>query len=143
MHVTHARARYAETDTGGVVYHSNYLVWFEVGRTDMLRDFGCSYAELERSEDVVLPVTEASLRYVKSARYDDLVRIETRVGDVKRVRFRLDTRILNDATGELLCEGHLWLASVRRSDGRLIPLPGVLAEALGAARAATESDAAG
>ncbi len=70
------RVRYAETDQMGVVYHSNYLIWCEIGRTDYLRELGASYAELER-QGLKLAVADAQLRYHASARYDDLVRIET------------------------------------------------------------------
>jgi len=139
MHVTHLRPRYAETDQAGVVYHSNYLEWFEVGRTTMLRESGCSYAELERSEGIVLPVTEASLRFVRPAHYDELVRIETRVEDLRRVRFRIGTRIFRDEDQTLLCEGSLWLACLRRSDQKLVPLPKKLHDVLGRDR---EADAA-
>lgn len=74
--VTTTRVRYAETDQMGVVYHSNYLIWCEIGRTDFLRELGASYAELER-QGLRLAVTEAQLRYHAPARYDDLIRIET------------------------------------------------------------------
>lgn len=68
------RVRYAETDQMGVVYHANYLVWCEIGRTELIRQRGETYAELER-DGLVLAVAEASLRYHASARYDDLVRV--------------------------------------------------------------------
>jgi acyl-CoA thioester hydrolase len=70
------RVRYAETDQMGVVYHSNYLIWCEIGRTDFLRELGATYAELER-EGLRLAVAEAQLRYHAPARYDDLVRVES------------------------------------------------------------------
>ena len=74
--VTEFRVRYAETDQMGVVYYANYLVWCEIGRTEFLRSLGRSYADLER-DGILLAVAEASLRYHASARYDDLVRVET------------------------------------------------------------------
>jgi len=76
--VSEIRVRYAETDQMGVVYHTHYLVWCEIGRTDHIRSFGQSYAMLERS-GVRLAVAEAEIRYAASARYDDVVRIRTRV----------------------------------------------------------------
>jgi acyl-CoA thioester hydrolase len=76
------RVRYAETDQMGVVYHANYLVWCEVGRTELIRRRGPSYAELER-EGVLLAVAEANLRFHAPARYDDLVRVETWVEEVR------------------------------------------------------------
>ena len=79
---TEFRVRYAETDQMGVVYHANYLVWCEIGRTELLRRRGTSYAEMERS-GIVLAVSEATLRYHASARYDDLIRVTARVVQVR------------------------------------------------------------
>ncbi len=79
---TSVRVRYAETDQMGVVYHGNYFSWFEVGRVEMLRSLGFSYAELE-SEGCVLPVLEARCRYRRPARYDDLLGVETVVETVR------------------------------------------------------------
>lgn len=76
------RVRYAETDQMGVVYHANYLVWCEIGRTDFIRQSGDSYAELER-RGTALAVSDASLRFHAPARYDDLVRVETWVEEVR------------------------------------------------------------
>lgn len=72
---TELRVRYSETDQMGVVYHANYLVWCEVARTDFIRSLGTSYADLERS-GLFLAVTEATIRYHASARYDDSIRVE-------------------------------------------------------------------
>ncbi len=80
--VTRVRVRYAESDQMGVVYHTHYLVWCEVGRTDLLRSLGSRYADLERT-GVRLAVASARIRYVAPARYDDLVRIVTRVARVQ------------------------------------------------------------
>lgn len=73
---SHVRVRYAETDQMGVVYHANYLVWCEVGRTDFIRALGTSYADLERA-GLRLAVADARIRFVAPARYDDDVRIDT------------------------------------------------------------------
>ncbi len=72
------RVRYSESDQMGVVYHTHYLVWCEIGRTDFIRTFGVSYAELER-QGLLLAVTEAQVRYLASARYDELIVVETRL----------------------------------------------------------------
>lgn len=71
------RVRYAETDQMGVAYHTHYLVWCEIGRTDFIRQFGKSYADIERDDGVLLAVAEAQIRYGASARYDDLITVET------------------------------------------------------------------
>lgn len=76
------RVRYAETDQMGVVYHANYLIWCEVGRTELIRERFASYAEVERA-GVALAVSEASLRFHAAARYDDRIRVETRVSEVR------------------------------------------------------------
>lgn len=78
MTASEVRVRYAETDQMGVAYHANYLVWCEVGRTDFIRALGVTYAEMER-QGVRLAVADAQLRYHASARYDDVVRVETRL----------------------------------------------------------------
>jgi acyl-CoA thioester hydrolase len=77
-HTSHVRVRYAETDQMGVVYHTHYLVWCEVGRTALLGSLGLPYSVLE-ADGLRLAVAEASIRYVRSARYDDVVAIVTRV----------------------------------------------------------------
>ena len=115
-HISRIRVRYADTDQGGVVYNANYLVFFEVGRTEMMRELGCPYADLE-AEGIIMPVVEAHLRYASPARYDDLLEIETAISEVKRVRFRIDTSIRHAETGRLVCEGWVWLAATRRDGG--------------------------
>jgi acyl-CoA thioester hydrolase len=76
MSTTQTRVRYSETDQMGIVYHTHYLVWCEIGRTEFIRELGVSYAEVER-EGVVLAVGEADVRYRAAARYDDVIRIDT------------------------------------------------------------------
>jgi acyl-CoA thioester hydrolase len=76
------RVRYAETDQMGVVYHAHYLVWCEIGRTELMRSHGLPYAELERA-GVLLAVADASIRYARAARYDDTIRVRTRIERVQ------------------------------------------------------------
>jgi acyl-CoA thioester hydrolase len=76
--ITEARVRYAETDQMGIVYYANYLVWFEIGRVELLRSLGLAYSQLETEHECILPVIEASCRYRSPARYDDEIQIETR-----------------------------------------------------------------
>mgnify|MGYP006203687703 CR=1 FL=1 len=76
------RVRYAETDQMGVVYHANYLVWCEIGRTELIRERFASYAQVERA-GALLAVSEATLRFHAAARYDDLIRVVTRVASVR------------------------------------------------------------
>lgn len=82
LHTSQLRVRYAETDQMGVVYHTHYLIWCEVGRTDLLRALGESYAQVE-ARGIFLAVADAHARYHGSARYDDLIEVRTRVDQVK------------------------------------------------------------
>jgi acyl-CoA thioester hydrolase len=75
---TEVRVRYAETDQMGIVYYANYLVWFEIGRVEVLRALGLTYSQLETDHKCILPVIEATCRYRAPARYDDEILIETR-----------------------------------------------------------------
>lgn len=94
---SHVRVRYAETDQMGVVYHANYLVWFEVGRTDLLRSFGWTYREMEAT-GVRLPVLEAHCEYQRPARYDDELEILTsgRMLSPVRLEFTYEVRLRDD-----------------------------------------------
>ena len=125
---TELRVRYAETDQMGVVYHSHYLVWCEVGRTDYIRRLGMPYAELER-QGMLLAVSEATLRYLGSAKYDDLVRVETSVGNVRSRTITFDYRIVNADTGAELVTGSTTLISLDRA-GRPVALPAEFRERL-------------
>ena len=113
--------RYAETDKMGVVYHANYFVWFEVGRTDLLRHNGWTYREME-AEGFSLPVIEAHADYKQPARYDDEleVRVQGELASPARVRFTYE--IVRAADGTLLVTGHTMHATIDR-DGRACRLP--------------------
>jgi len=106
---TELRVRYAETDQMGVVYYANYLVWFEVGRVELLRALGFSYRQLEQEHGCILPVIEATCRYRASARYDDQILIETRPALLRSSVLKFAYRVLRKAAeGEeptLLAEG--------------------------------------
>jgi acyl-CoA thioester hydrolase len=109
-HTTSVRVRYGETDQMGVVYHPNYLLYFEAGRTELLRAAGVVYADLERS-GIFLVVTETSCKYRAAARYDEELKIVTSVTDVGKATVRFAYRVLGPS-GALLAEGHTELASV-------------------------------
>jgi acyl-CoA thioester hydrolase len=98
------RVRYVETDAMGVVHHSNYLAWMEVGRTEFMRHFGFTYRQLELT-GVLLPVLEVKVRYYAPAYYDDELVISTWVEELSRVRLLLSYRIERPADGKLLTEG--------------------------------------
>jgi acyl-CoA thioester hydrolase len=115
------RVRYSETDQMGVVYHTNYLVWCEIGRTDFIRATGLTYAELER-RGVLLAVAEANIRYHAAARYDDLIRVDTTLAAVRSRAVTFDYLITNADTGERLSSAHTVLVSLDRR-GRPAMLP--------------------
>lgn len=119
--VSELRVRYAETDQMGVVYHANYLVWCEIGRTDFIRHAGRSYADLER-EGVLLAVSDASLRFHASARYDDPIRVHTTMTTVGSRGMSFAYRVVRADTGALLVSAATTLVSINR-DGKLCALP--------------------
>jgi acyl-CoA thioester hydrolase len=120
-HTVEFRVRYAETDQMQVVYHSNYLVWCEIGRTEFIRALGTPYAELER-QNITLAVVEANLRFHAGARYDNLIRVSTTIRDVKSRTITFDYVITNAETGERFVTASTKLASLTR-DSRLTSLP--------------------
>ncbi|MDA8354523.1 MAG: thioesterase family protein [Firmicutes bacterium] len=109
-HETVIRVRYQETDQMGVVHHSNYAVWFEVGRTALIQEIGISYGELER-RGILLPVVDLHCRFNLPARYEEEVRIVTRIREMRgpKITFSYEVRRLTDdvllARGETI---HLW-----------------------------------
>jgi acyl-CoA thioester hydrolase len=102
---TRLRVRYAETDQMGVVYYANYLVWFEVGRAELMRQRGLDYKQMEIEEGCLMAVVEATARYKAPARYDEELIVETTVTGVRGPVVRFSYRILRAADGVLLCEG--------------------------------------
>ena len=115
------RVRYAETDAMGVVYYANYLVWFEVGRTDLLREAGWSYREME-FEGFSLPVIEVQCVYKQPARYDDTLDLRTTGTLVSPVRVRFDYELVTAPGGATLATGYTVHATLGR-DGRPCRLP--------------------
>ena len=128
--VTRVRVRYAETDQMGVVYYANYLVWFEVGRTDLLRSSGWSYREME-AEGFSLPVVEAHCEYRASARYDDDLEVRTTGTVLSPVRLRFDYQVVRVGDqAAALAAGHTVHATLDAS-GRPRRLPDRVRTVLG------------
>jgi len=115
------RVRYAETDQMGIVYYSNYLVWFEVGRTDWLRESGWSYRDME-AEGYALPVIEARCTYQESARYDDEIEVRTSSTLESPVRIQFQYEVVRLADGTTLATGMTMHAALDRT-GRPRRLP--------------------
>jgi acyl-CoA thioester hydrolase len=120
-HSIRLRVRYGETDQMGVVYHANYLLYFEEARTDLLRSAGFVYADLEKG-GVFLVVTEASCRYRAGSAYDELLEIRVRVEDVGKATLRFGYEV-RGPDGRLRAEGRTDLAAVdaRKRPVRLPP----------------------
>ncbi|MGA9884687.1 MAG: thioesterase family protein [Candidatus Acidiferrales bacterium] len=99
------RVRYAETDQMGVVYYGNYFTWFEVGRAELCRQLGFDYKRMETDDDSFIVVAEASCRYRRPARYDDLLTVRTRVTESRRRTVRFAYEIYQQGSGEQLATG--------------------------------------
>lgn len=126
------RVRYAESDQMGVAYHANYLIWCEVGRTDFIRALGMTYAEMER-QGVMLAVADAHVRFHASARYDDRVRIVTRLTGVRSRMVSFGYELVRvhdgDVEGERLASATTTLVSLDAT-GRPATLPPAVRELL-------------
>jgi acyl-CoA thioester hydrolase len=119
---TRVRVRYADTDQMGIVYYANYFVWFEVARSEWLRDAGWTYRDME-AEGVSLPVIEAHCEYRHSARYDDEIEIATRATLLSAVRIRFDYELVRLGEVAVAAVGHTVHAALGR-DLRPCRLPG-------------------
>ncbi len=102
---TSLQVRYAETDQMGVVYHANYLVWFEIGRTDFCRKHGFAYREMEQKEGLYIMVAEVRCRYKSPARYDDQILIRTHLKEIRRRVLIFAYELYRESTDDLLAEG--------------------------------------
>jgi acyl-CoA thioester hydrolase len=119
---TTVRVRYKDTDQMGVVYHGNFFTYFEVGRVEYLRDRGMTYRDMELQDDSHIVVAEAQCRYLRPARYDDVLCIRTRVAQARRRTLRFAYEVTNAATGGLLATGET-LHVVCNKAGRPKALP--------------------
>lgn len=120
-HVIEFRVRYGETDQMGVVYHAEYLVWCEMGRTEFIRARGLSYAEMER-RGTMLAVAEAHVRYHAPARYDDLIRVETSLTRIGSRAITFEYVIRAAESGQRLATAGTTLVALDR-DGRTTTIP--------------------
>lgn len=125
---TTVRVRYSETDQMGVVYHGNYAAFFEIGRTDALREMNLSYKQFEE-EGVMMPVLDLSMNFHKSAYYDDLLIIKTSIHTMPSIRTRFDYEIYNQKN-ELITTGHVTLVSVNTITRKPCKSPAILLEKL-------------
>ena len=128
-HEAPLRVRYAETDKMGVVYHANYLIWFEIGRTEFCRARGFSYRDMEESENAFLVVAESYCRYKAPAYYDDVLVVRTHITELRRRSLRFGYEIVRESDGVVIAEGETGHV-VTDSNSRVRSFPPGFAELL-------------
>ncbi len=121
-HTAEIRVRYADTDKMGVVYYGKYFEYFEVARTEMLREYGLPYADLEAS-GIMLPVSEASAKYFKGAKYDDLLQITCKMPHRSSPKLEITYEVRRNGTSDLLATGETTLVFVDAVTGRPVRPP--------------------
>jgi len=135
--VTEYRVTYADCDPFNVVYYANYFTLFERGRTELFRAMGIPYSNIEKL-GIYVPVSDTRCVYKRSARYDDLLGIETGVQDLKRARITITYRILRSAAHELLAEGYTTHAFVN-AEGKPRRIPADIISAIEAFTGASDT----
>lgn len=122
------KVRFVETDMMGVVHHSNYFRWFEMGRVEYLRQAGILLLDL-MSDGIVFPITQVRCNYKASAKFDDYILIETVMHEASKAKMEFSYRVVREADGLLLAEG--WTQNVfTDGNGKIIRLPAKYAERL-------------
>ena len=129
--VATVRVLFADTDAMGIVYYANYLKWFETGRVEIMRRHGMAYRELT-GEGIHLPVTEASIRYLSPARYDDLLAIHAEIRECRRASIAFGYRIERE-DGVLLVDGET-VHAFTDGDGRIVRIPEIFFKKTGIGR---------
>ncbi len=125
---TKIRVRYGETDQMGVVYHANYAQYFEVGRTEWLRQFGITYKSME-AQGIMLPVISLNINYKNSARYDDVLKVKTKLKKMPTASIEFDYQLF-DADENLLATGNTILAFIDMKRNRPTRCPKYLLDKL-------------
>ena len=121
-HETQIRVRYAETDQMGIVHNANYLVWFEVGRSEFCRAKGFSYKEMEEEENALMVVAESYCRYKSPAYYEDVLTIRTRVEEIRSRSLRFMYEVYRASDDTLIAEGEtLHVVTDKDKKVRLLP----------------------
>lgn len=128
-HETLERVRYSETDKMGIVYYANYLVWFEIGRTEFCRARGFSYRDFEENDESFLVVAESYCRYKAPAYYDDEILIRTHITELRRRSLRFGYEIVRVSDGTILAEGETGHV-VTDASGRVRSFPDGFAQRL-------------
>lgn len=126
--VTEYRVIFSDTDAMGVVYYANYFDWLEIGRTEFFRSLGIPYKEID-DRGFVIPVTEAYCKYIKPARYDEVLLIETWVTELKRATIRFEYNITKRGDGIQLAKGYTVHAFLNK-EGKIVRIPKYIIEVL-------------
>jgi acyl-CoA thioester hydrolase len=113
-HKCQHRVLYADTDRSRIVYHSNYLIYFEIGRTSLMRDAAYPYRLIEES-GYLYPIFQIGVNYYNPLRYDDPIFIYTRPSTLERVKIRFEYVITHEKTNELICDGFTWHCATNSS----------------------------
>ena len=119
--ISKIRVIYADTDAMGIVYHTNYIKWFEIGRTELLRDMGITYAAFE-SRGFNLPLTKAYCHYMLPARYDQILLIETEIEYIKRASVKFNCAIWDEKQEKKLVEGYT-VHACTNGEGKIVRIP--------------------
>jgi acyl-CoA thioester hydrolase len=128
-HNFHKRVRYGETDQMGYLYYGNYAQYYEIGRVEMLRASGLTYREMEQEHGVLMPVVSLQMRFVRPARYDELLTIRTTLRQLPEKFITFEVEIFNEQN-KLVNGGTVRLCFVEASSGKTIPAPEFLLEKL-------------
>ena len=128
-HETLLRVRYAETDKMGIVYYANYLIWFEIGRTEFCRARGFSYRDMEENEDAFLVVAESYCRYKAAAFYDDELLVRTHITEMRKRSLRFGYEIVRASDDQIIAEGETGHV-VTDANGRVRSFPDGYAQRL-------------
>jgi acyl-CoA thioester hydrolase len=126
---TEYRVTFSDTDAMGVVYYANYFEWFEIGRTEFFRSLGIPYKELD-ARGFVTPVVEAYCKFIKPARYDEILLIDTRVSVFKRATIRFEYSVIQKKDGLKLAAGYTVHAFLNKEDGKIVRIPEYIVDAL-------------
>jgi acyl-CoA thioester hydrolase len=131
-HETLLRVRYSETDKMGIVHHANYLIWFEIGRTEFCRDRGFSYRDMEENDNAFLVVAESYCRYKAPARFDDQLLVRTHITELRRRSLRFGYEVVRATDGQIIAEGETGHVVTDKS-GRVRSFPPGYSQLLAAA----------
>jgi len=118
-HTAEIRVRYAESDQMKFAHHSNYIIWFEYARIELLRHNGFNYAEMEKS-GYLLPVLEVSVHYIKPSFFDEILKIEAKISAIPRSSFRIDYKVFNEKN-EVICHGYTRHAFMNKENRAIKP----------------------